>query len=86
MKETISSISVIWLARSSTAVAVSVIRASNWSSSPIASSAASLPDWLRAAASCAVERYETYRHMVAMPASVGIALIGAYWVVERVFL
>ena len=39
-----------------------------------------------AAASCAVERYETYRHMVAMPASVGIALIGAYWVVERVFL
>ncbi|WP_235866865.1 HupE/UreJ family protein [Salibaculum griseiflavum] len=38
------------------------------------------------AASCAVERYETYRHMVAMPASIGIALIGAYWVVERVFL
>jgi hypothetical protein len=24
--------------------------------------------------------------MVAMPASIGIALIGAYWVVERVFL
>ncbi|MCF2870639.1 HupE/UreJ family protein [Octadecabacter sp. G9-8] len=38
------------------------------------------------AASCAVERFETYRHMVAMPASIGIALIGAYWVVERVFL
>ncbi|MDB4213787.1 HupE/UreJ family protein [Octadecabacter sp.] len=38
------------------------------------------------AASCAVERYESYRHMVAMPASIGIALIGAYWVVERVFL
>ncbi len=38
------------------------------------------------AASCAVERYETYQHMVAMPASVGIALVGAYWVVERVFL
>jgi len=38
------------------------------------------------AASCAVERYETYRHMVAMPASIAIALIGAYWVVERVFL
>lgn len=37
-------------------------------------------------ASCAVERFETYRHMVAMPASIGIALIGAYWVVERVFL
>jgi hypothetical protein len=37
------------------------------------------------AASCAVERFETYRHMVAMPASVGIAMIGAYWVVERVF-
>lgn len=39
-----------------------------------------------ASASCAVERFETYRHMVAMPASIGIALIGAYWVVERVFL
>jgi len=38
------------------------------------------------AASCAVERFETYRHMVAMPASIGIALVGAYWVVERVFL
>ncbi|WP_281982052.1 HupE/UreJ family protein [Thalassorhabdomicrobium marinisediminis] len=38
------------------------------------------------AASCAVERFDTYRHMVAMPASVGIALVGAYWVVERVFL
>ena len=38
------------------------------------------------AASCAVERYETYQHMVAMPASIGIALVGAYWVVERVFL
>lgn len=38
------------------------------------------------AASCAVERYETYRHMVAMPASIAIGLIGAYWVVERVFL
>lgn len=38
------------------------------------------------AASCAVERFETYRHMVAMPASVGIALVGAYWVVERLFL
>ena len=38
------------------------------------------------AASCAVERFDTYRHMVAMPASIGIALIGAYWVVERVFL
>ena len=37
-------------------------------------------------ASCAVERFETYRHMVAMPASIGIALIGAYWVIERVFL
>jgi hypothetical protein len=39
-----------------------------------------------AGASCAVDRYETYRHMVAMPASIGIALVGAYWVVERVFL
>lgn len=39
-----------------------------------------------ASASCAVERFDTYRHMVAMPASIGIALIGAYWVVERVFL
>lgn len=39
-----------------------------------------------ASASCAVERFETYRHMVAMPASIGIALIGSYWVVERVFL
>jgi hypothetical protein len=39
-----------------------------------------------ASASCAVQRFETYRHMVAMPASIGIALIGAYWVVERVFL
>jgi hypothetical protein len=38
------------------------------------------------AASCAIERYETYQHMVAMPASIGIALVGAYWVVERVFL
>lgn len=38
------------------------------------------------AASCAVERFETYQHMVAMPASIGIALVGAYWVVERVFL
>lgn len=38
------------------------------------------------AASCAVERFDTYRHMVAMPASIGIALIGAYWVLERVFL
>ncbi len=37
-------------------------------------------------ASCAVERFDTYRHMVAMPASIGIALVGAYWVVERVFL
>ncbi|MBT8411940.1 MAG: HupE/UreJ family protein [Octadecabacter sp.] len=39
-----------------------------------------------AAASCAVERYETYRHMVSMPASILIALVGAYWCVERVFL
>ena len=38
------------------------------------------------AASCAVGRFETYRHMVAMPASIGIALVGAYWVIERVFL
>jgi hypothetical protein len=38
------------------------------------------------AASCAIERYETYQHMVAMPASILIALVGAYWVVERVFL
>lgn len=37
-------------------------------------------------ASCAVERFDTYRHMVAMPASIAIALVGAYWVVERVFL
>lgn len=39
-----------------------------------------------AGASCAVERYESYRQMVAMPASVLIALVGAWWVVERVFL
>lgn len=38
------------------------------------------------AASCAVARYETYRHMVSMPASILIALVGAYWCVERVFL
>lgn len=38
------------------------------------------------AASCAVARYDTYRHMVAMPASIAIALVGAYWVVERIFL
>jgi len=37
-------------------------------------------------ASCAVERFDTYRHMVAMPASIGIALVGAYWVIERAFL
>ena len=29
---------------------------------------------------------EPYRRFVAVPASIGIALVGAYWFVERVFL
>ncbi|SLN16329.1 hypothetical protein PSJ8397_00410 [Pseudooctadecabacter jejudonensis] len=38
------------------------------------------------AACCVVGGKDSYRAVVAMPASVSIALIGAYWVVERVFL
>ncbi len=33
-----------------------------------------------------VDRLEAYRTYVAIPASVGIAVIGSYWFVERVFL
>ena len=38
------------------------------------------------AASSAVEEQGSYARIVAMPASVLIAIVGAYWVVERVFL
>ena len=38
------------------------------------------------AASSAVGRYDSYREMVAMPGSVLIAVVAAYWCVERVFL
>lgn len=33
-----------------------------------------------------VGMYDTYAHMIAMPASVLIALVAVYWVIERVFL
>ncbi|WGW02834.1 HupE/UreJ family protein [Tropicibacter oceani] len=33
-----------------------------------------------------LDRLEAYRRFVAIPASVGIALVGAYWFIERVFL
>jgi hypothetical protein len=33
-----------------------------------------------------VDRLHAYRHFVAMPASLAIALVGGYWFVERVFL
>ncbi|SFR39524.1 HupE / UreJ protein [Yoonia tamlensis] len=32
------------------------------------------------------DRVDAYRHLVAVPASVAIATVGAYWFVERVFL
>ena len=38
------------------------------------------------AAAVNVAMYDTYTHMVAMPASVLIALVAVYWVIERVFL
>lgn len=38
------------------------------------------------AASSVVGRYDSYREMVAMPGSVLIAVVAAYWCVERVFL
>ena len=38
------------------------------------------------AASVSVGRYDSYREIVAMPGSVIIAVIAAYWCVERVFL
>ena len=38
------------------------------------------------AAAIAVPRFESYREIVAMPASVIIALIATYWFIERVFL
>lgn len=38
------------------------------------------------AASVAVGRYDSYREIVAMPGSILIAVIAAYWCVERVFL
>lgn len=37
-------------------------------------------------ASAANDRFDTYRFMVAMPASILIAGVGSWWVVERVFL
>jgi hypothetical protein len=33
-----------------------------------------------------VDKVHAYRHFVAMPASLAIAGVGAYWFVERVFL
>ncbi|MDJ0821073.1 MAG: HupE/UreJ family protein [Paracoccaceae bacterium] len=33
-----------------------------------------------------VDKLDAYRRFVSMPASIGIALVGAYWFVERVFL
>lgn len=38
------------------------------------------------AAAVNVPMYDTYTHIVAMPASVLIALVAVYWVIERVFL
>ena len=38
------------------------------------------------AASVVVGRYDSYREMVAMPGSILIAVVAAYWCVERVFL
>ena len=38
------------------------------------------------AAAVNVAMYDTYTHIVAMPASVLIALVAVYWVIERVFL
>ena len=38
------------------------------------------------AAAVNVGMFDTYTHMVAMPASVLIALVAVYWVIERVFL
>lgn len=38
------------------------------------------------AASCSVPRFEGYREIVAMPASILIGVVAAYWCVERVFL
>jgi type IV secretory pathway VirB2 component (pilin) len=31
-------------------------------------------------------RFDWYRRVIAMPASIFIALVGAYWFIERVFL
>jgi hypothetical protein len=33
-----------------------------------------------------VDHLDAYRRVVAVPASVAIALVGSYWFVERVFL
>jgi hypothetical protein len=33
-----------------------------------------------------VDKLNAYRRFVAVPASAAIALVGAYWFVERVFL
>ena len=38
------------------------------------------------AAAIAAPRYETYRDMVAVPSSILIAVVAAYWCIERVFL
>ena len=38
------------------------------------------------AVSCIVPRFDGYREIVAMPASVAIGIMATYWVVERVFL
>ena len=38
------------------------------------------------AAAIAAPRYDNYRDMVAMPASILIAVVAAYWCIERVFL
>jgi len=38
------------------------------------------------AASAVVGRFDSYREMVAMPGSILIAIVAAYWCIERVFL
>ncbi len=38
------------------------------------------------AASLATARYDSYREMVAIPSSILIAIVAAYWCFERVFL
>jgi hypothetical protein len=68
-----------------------------WLNPSVISTAIENPTWLFAAPLLAIfllcfgsiqlrDQVDAYRKIVAVPASVAIAFVGAYWFIERVFL